>query len=183
MGNTFESDATGIVLNDGNGGTNSVAGLTFIDSVFEESSTGVSRPFTSYHIGYWVQATSDVAFIGSTYLNGATGAVTWAGTGQKDVDFGWVLTLTVTDSSGNQINGATVTLKDASGKVLYIAGTNPQGVASLDVKTVHYSGTTNPQPSNEGPATLLVTAAGYADHTEAISLTADLIKNIVLAGL
>ena len=50
------------------------------------------------------------------------------------------------------------------------------------MNTVHYSGTTNPTQSSEGPATLVVSAAGYANHTEAISLTGDLNKTVWLSA-
>ena len=180
VGNTFESDSVGLILGTSNAGSGRAptSGLEFRDSVFRLSSDGVPRSFVSYQFGYWTCPISDVSIINPTYQGGATNATTWTGTGMKSVNFGWELAVSVTDSSGHPIGGATVLLKDSSGNVLYSGASNAQGVAVLDVNTLCYSGTTTFVQTAEGPSTLVVSANGFADHTEVISLIGNLNETI-----
>jgi PKD repeat protein len=181
VGNTFESNGYGVTIGTNNSNQfDQDADLTFRNNIFRASSDGVARPFTSYQLGYWDHTMSNIKFIGSTYQNGATNNINWVGTGQKDVVFGWVLTLTVTDPSGNPIAGAVVSLKDANGKVLYTGVTNNQGIATFNVATVDYSGTTSPTPTNVGPASLSVVKTGFVTDNEPITLTGNTNKSVTL---
>lgn len=180
VGNTFESNGSGLILGTGNvdRADAPTADLDFKDSVFRRSSEGVPRNFVSYQFGCGPETINNVSIINPSYQNGATDAITWMGTGQKLVHFGWGLTLVVKDSANKPISGATVQLRDSSGKVLYLGNTNAQGVRGFDVRTLYYSGAADPPPTSEGPSTLIVSASGYPDHAEPISLTAKRTKTI-----
>ena len=101
--NTFESDDTGIALGGPAVGTGApVNNLLFQNSTITVTSdpTAVPRTFQSYNFGVNQATMTGVQFLGTSYVNGATSTVTWVGTGQKNVTFGWVLTVQVRQLSG-----------------------------------------------------------------------------------
>jgi hypothetical protein len=104
--NTVESNDTGLLV----GTDNLIAkdnddDLQFVNTVCRKSAEGISRPFVACQLGTMEHKISNFSLIGSTYENGATDKIVWGGSGQKDVDFGWVLDVTVTDPAGRPVQG------------------------------------------------------------------------------
>jgi hypothetical protein len=179
--NTFESDDTGIRLGYTDaGGSNPVNNLLFVNNQIKKSSEGVPRSFTSFILGYWTETLSNDAFIGTTFINGATSAITWSGSGQKSVAFGSELTVAVADGSGNPIAGATVQVTDGTGRLIGAGATDARGNLVLDIVTTSYLGTTSPTATNSGPFTLSIGDTGYQPVTMPLTLTQNKRINVTL---
>jgi hypothetical protein len=167
--NRFESDDTGIRLGYSDAPeTEVVRRVLFRNNEIRKSSDGVLRPFASLILGYWVLPLSDIVFYGTTFTNGATDAITWAGRGPKQVDLGRELSVTVLDAMGNGIPGASIRAIAGDGSMAGASVTDARGTSILDVVTTRFRGTTTLHRSTREPLTLHVTREGFRSSAIAI---------------
>ena len=102
VGNTLESNATSLNIGDNDSFGTAENDILFINNTIKKSSDGISNPYTGYRaiaVGDWANAVHNIRLIGMQYVNGATQNVTFLGY-PEDVSFGWLLNVTVTDSTG-----------------------------------------------------------------------------------
>jgi hypothetical protein len=171
---TFESNDTAITL----GGAAVSLGAPINNVLFQNSTikvttdpTAVPRKFTSYDFGEYNETSSNIQIMGSSYQNGARSTISFVGTGRKSVTVGWELTTHVQDADGNPLQGATVNLLAANGRVVGTGTTDSQGDLVLDVGVLQFSGTTDPTSSSVGPTSMTVSMTGYNSVSTPLSLT------------
>ncbi|MGA9754916.1 MAG: carboxypeptidase-like regulatory domain-containing protein [Desulfobaccales bacterium] len=81
------------------------------------------------------------------------------------------INLHVTDKNGNNITGATVTLKDKNANTVFSDSTGADGkIAEQTVSRGYYDRAHGDTLQDYGPHTLTITKAGYQDYTDVITI-------------
>lgn len=192
VGNTFESDQTGFRVEYSDSGPDPIANILCWNNIWLKSSLGVPRTFTSYVIGYHIDNISNVRFYGATYQGGATQSVSWGGTGNKSVVFGWLGTITVEYANLSAAPGATVTVTDGTSTEIFPtlfptlpATTDGSGVIQVPASISHYSGVSSPTVTSLLPDAIAATSAtgGFTgSYTLSSDPGANFAQTIVLNG-
>jgi hypothetical protein len=183
IGNWIESNDISLALNDWDG--ENVSDVTLTGNTLAKSLDGAARPYMGIRAGYWIDQIHNVKLIDTHVAQGATTAITWSGSGTKDIELGWFLNVSAQDSSGAAISGANVTVTDASGNVVATGVTDSTGiVASLPLITTTYdqngSDPTAVTVSQSGSFQVRV-SSGSRSAVSYVSLSADASVTSVLA--
>jgi Calx-beta domain/Beta-agarase/YXIM esterase-like, galactose-binding domain-like len=173
--NVLESNDIALALTDSGGG---VSDVDLVSNTLRLSSEGPARPFTGILAGYYNREIHDVRIFDTRLENGATGNIVFAGTGVKDLSVGWLLDVTVQDSAGNPAAGASVSVRDRDGTVIYSGTSGSDGTITgiPVVTTVYRQTTTNPSQVTEdlrGPFEVLATD-GTLSTTQDIDLASSM---------
>jgi PKD repeat protein len=184
--NQFISNCTSLNLgdNDSYGLTN--AGVLFLGNTIVKSTAGVAMTYTSIAAGDWNNIVTNIQLVDTQYQNGATSTVTFLGNQAKDVEFGWLLNVSVTDATGNPVNRASVTIQNQDGTQVYSGTTNAQGAISAIplVATTFFvaQGGNDNNPTQTAKNSFTIQAAsGTKSASQTINLTADATVNLVLS--
>jgi hypothetical protein len=173
-GNTMESNDVALAVGGYDGGN--VSDVVLTSNTLTKSAEGAVRSFTGIRVGYWIYQIHDVQIYDTQLLQGATLDIVWTGQGTKDVEIGWLLTVTAHDSSGTALAGLSVRVKDNTGAQVFAGATGADGQVVIPVVTTVYSQTgTDPTKitaTDKGPHTVSVTW-GQTTHNETVTLTGD----------
>ena len=184
LNNTFVSNDTSLNFGDSDSYGESENDITFIGNTIEKASTGAAMTYTGIAAGNWANTTNNIRLINMSYTNGATPGVTFLGIEPENITIGWLLNVTVTNSSGAAVAGANVTVLGANNQVVYAGTTNAQGqITGIMVLTTEYvQQGTNPDQittDNLGPFTVQTTS-GTTSQSQSVNLTGDLNLGITL---
>lgn len=108
----------------------------------------------------------DVSLGPGVYLTG--NYIRW-GSGTNSLQFEWTTTITVKDTAGSAVAGATVTITDCNGTTEYTGTTNASGQVGPVLKQKLL---TQGVPTNYTPHTVRVTKTGYSDGTATVTVDA-----------
>ncbi len=142
-GNTIGSNDISLALTDYDAGN--VSDVTLVDNTLSKLSAGAALPYIGIRAGYWTNAIHNVAIINTQVENGATTAITWAGSGTKDIEVGTTVNIVAQTAAGAAISGATVNITDGQGTSVY-SGTTGSGGDSQGIAVV---ATTYTQPGTD----------------------------------
>ncbi|MCE5269195.1 MAG: fibronectin type III domain-containing protein, partial [Planctomycetaceae bacterium] len=176
--NTFESNDTSLGLG-GNDGKDAFDG-DFFSNTFSKSSEGATRTYYAVTAGYWNGSVQNVVISDPKYINGATQTIDFpsdyapADGTTRTVSFGGALAVSVTDTSGKALAGATVTVLDKNGAKVYSGTTDASGqLAGVQLPATTYrQSTTNPDTvtsDGSGPFQVSVSLAGYTTATQTVT--------------
>ena len=129
--NRVESNWANVLLADDYGHADGYA--RFIDNTFVKRDN-----YSNYKTvrSQYSSLPSTGVFTGNTMENGASMEnidLEFSGTGKKDIFVYWHLGVTVKNSSGTALSGASVSVKDSTGKVVYSGQTGSNGSITTDV--------------------------------------------------
>jgi hypothetical protein len=180
--NTLESNDISLALGGGDGSDD--YGVQFISNTLRKSSDGAARSYTGILSGFWIRQVHNISLIDMRVANGATSTIVWQGTGTKDLEVGWLLTVNALNSAGAVLPGAAITVTNQAGTQVYngTAGNNGQIANIAVVATIYTQATSNPgaiTTSSQGPFEITITANGHT-MTQSVSLNADLTTNIIV---
>ncbi len=131
QGNTLESNVTPFNIGDKDSSQYTQRGITMIGNTIKKSSDGAAGLYNSIVIGDYQNTVTNVRMIDTQYANGATSTVTFKGTMAKDISFGYTLSVTVVDASGNPVNGAAVSITGQNGNMVYSGATGSDGMIGV----------------------------------------------------
>jgi hypothetical protein len=98
-------------------------------------------------------------------------SITWGGTCTGVLKRQYSFNVHVTDKDGNNISGATVTLKDNGGNTVFSVSTGVDGkIAKQIVDRGYYDQAHGSVLQDYGPFTLSITQTGYRDYQDIITL-------------
>lgn len=137
MGNWIESNDISLAINDSDGGN--VSDVTLTGNTLAKSLDGAARPYTGIRAGYWIDQIHNVQLFDTQTAQGATTAITWSGSGTKDIEVGSLVTLTAEDSTGAVISGASVLVTDPNGVVVFSGVTDANGQVVDSLITTEYT--------------------------------------------
>ena len=181
LDNVFESNDISLQL--GCGDSWSVTDGNFVSDTFSRASDGAPVPYTAIVAGYWIGELQNVTIIDPSYANGATPTITWDVYYPSDNDsdrqlaFGWLLSVGADDANGDPLSGATVDVFDNSGNQVFSGVTDALGqLVGIPLATTIYDQPatdtdTTITTQNCGPFQVQVSLAGYATSTQTINLT------------
>jgi hypothetical protein len=174
-GNTFESNSTSLNFGDSDGINES--DVSFISNTIKKSSDGVALNYSGIQAAYWISTAAGIRVIDMAYQNGATSNIAFGGSGAKDFSVGWLVGVTVNDASGAAVLGATISVFDTNGTLVYTGITNASGqITGIPLITANYSQTTSDPTqitiNSWGPFTLKVTK-GNKTSLQTINPTTD----------
>ena len=181
LSNTVTSNSIIVSTNDFDGGG---SGFQFVSNTFVEGNS--PQGFVSIQAGYWTQPSTGNVYLDNTWQGGASGddvGLCSSGGAAYSLATEWYLNLTVVDSTGKPIAGATVTaVATGGGSDTETAATDISGKARLMLTQFQCSGTTYPPASSYTyctPYTLTVSSPGYASATRTVTATGS--QSLVLA--
>ena len=155
-GNTFESNNISLQLGDYNNEDN--YDTLFISNTIKKSTEGATLPYQGIVAGYYTQQDHNIQLIDMVYEGGATGQITWSGSGTKDVSIGWLLGVQVKNMGGTALAGATVQVLDKDGVQIFSGTTDANGYITSQSGTVSTQAqgslTLTAQPSDGDTVTL-----------------------------
>jgi hypothetical protein len=135
VGNTLESNDVSLALGGSDGGD--IYDVLFLSNTLRKLS-GPERPYTGTLAGFWVHQIHRVTILDMQTDGGATTAITWAGSGTKDISVG-SLGVKVVDGGGNPQAGADVEVLDPDGQTVFTGTTDAGGeVQGTEVVTTVY---------------------------------------------
>jgi chitodextrinase len=126
--NVFESNHTSLDFGDKDSYADIEEGLDFIGNTIRKSNEGITTTHRGIVAGDWNVTVRDVRLIDMRYENGATPGIMFVGSAAKSLSTGWLVDVMVTDSAGNRLAGANVTLRYADGTVAYSGASDAQGL-------------------------------------------------------
>jgi len=179
--NVLESNDTSVWFGQGL----DVYDLTMLSNTLTKSNLGAGRPYTGIKAGSGgSQQIHNVRILDTQLANGATLNFVWSGTGTKDIAIGWLPTVQALNANGTPVAGATVTVFDRQGNVVYQGLTAASGnLASIPISTTIYSQTgINPASittDNRGSFSILVTSGSRKESVSA-SLLSDATVTVTL---
>jgi hypothetical protein len=181
--NVLESNDVSLAICGGDLGN--VSDVLLVSNTLRKSSDGAARPYTGILAGFWVFQIHNVRIIDTHTDNGATSAITWIGTGTKDISVGWLLSVTATNAAGTLLPGATVTVWDNNTNTQVFSGTTGSNgqVANIPVvTTIYYQPGSNPAViwiSQVGPFQVTATD-GSLTGMQTVDLTGDTAITVTL---
>jgi hypothetical protein len=123
--NVLESNDVSLALAQADGGD--VADVQLSANTLRRCGGARGRPYAGVLAGYWTREVRDVRLVGTRYEGGATGDVTWSGTGAKSVGVGDFWSVAVTDARGDPVGGADVVVEDREGRRVFEGTTDAHG--------------------------------------------------------
>jgi hypothetical protein len=173
-GNTMESNYIALAVGGYDGGN--ISDVVLTSNTLSKSSEGAALPFTGIQVGYWIYEIHNVQIYDTGLLQGATSNIAWTGQGTKDVEIGWLLTVTAHDSAGAALGGLSVRVTDNTGAQVFAGATSAGGQVVIPVVTTVYSqigaDATAITATSTGPHTVSVTW-GQTTQNETVTLTED----------
>lgn len=183
-GNTFESNDTPLNFGD-NDGADAYDSL-FLSNTILKSSEGIAHAFYPVILGEWGGNVSNNRLIDGRYAGGATQSLSFRSVGVKDISYGFLLDVTVKDTFGNPAVGASVTVTNGLGSVVYSGTADARGMASgIPVPTDQYSvaafGDDNsPVHTSLNPMTVSATLSGQSG-SQSVALTSNQAVTVVIS--
>jgi PKD repeat protein len=176
-GNTMDSNFVSLNFGDDDGWTTMDDGVLFVGNTISKSSAGATLSYVSIAAGDWGTGTNNIQMVDTQYVNGATSGVLFLGTQAKQISFGVLLNVSVVDSSGNPVSGATVTILDQAGNQVFTGTTNQGTITGIPLMTttlyVAQGGDdNNPTRTANNPFTISATS-GTKSATETLTLNGD----------
>ena len=131
-----------------------------------------TRTYTSVGVGYWISNIHNIKLIDMRYENGAPSTITWTANAlpadglDRDVLVGWLLNVTVESTSGAVLPGATVSIFDKNGAIVYSGMTDANGqIKDIPLLTTIYrqshTNLTTINTDDSNPYQIEVSLAGY----------------------
>jgi hypothetical protein len=179
----FESNDASLGLTDGSGGA--VDDVLLLGDTLRKSAGGASRLYTGVAAGYYNRAIHDVRLIDTRYEGGASPAITWGGTGVKDIEVGWLVSVAVRGADGTPQAGATVKVSDKTGAQVATGTTDASGLLTGIplVAVVYTQGGTSPAAitaTTSGPFQV-VAQGGKGKGSALLNLTGDTSLTLTLS--
>ena len=163
--NVLESNDVSLALADRDGG---VEGVTLLGTTLRRFAAAPRRPYAGILAGYYNRDVRGVRLVDTRREGGATASVVWAGTGSREVQTGWLLSVRVVDGSGRPVPGAAVSVRDREGREVASASTGPDGTARemAIITTVCRPGTGHGSEERRGPHRVRAVHSGAATECE-----------------
>jgi hypothetical protein len=130
--NILESNDASVILADTEGPTE---GVRLLANTFRKSEEGARRAYVAVYAGYWIFPVRAVEILDPRLENGATLDFCWAGTGEKDVGIGFLLTVAAR-RAGKPVPDAVVSIRDKEGSEVFRGKTDAKGEIR-DVGVIH----------------------------------------------
>jgi hypothetical protein len=178
VGNTFVSNSVSINIGDNDSWSQNNSDILFVGNTIAKSTEGISMAYNSIAVGDWNNGASNIRFIDMKYANGASlASMVFYGARPKDVEFGWLLSLSLVDSQSTPMAGATIQILNQSGAVVYTGTTDSKGLLQNIPLVTSSVAQTTADPSkltttNANQFTLIATK-GSLTLKKTISLTSD----------
>jgi len=174
--NTFKSNNLPIRIGGSDGGAYNVS---FSGDKIIKGDNPIN--FKSVTLGWWILGATGINLLDVTGQNGADVhdiKFDYSDSGAPfDAKIAWTLTVTVRDSSGNNVSGASVQINDSKGSVAASGVTNAQGIFAAQLTEETFVGTDVPTQTTYTPHTV---TASYSGGSASQSITMDSTKSITL---
>jgi hypothetical protein len=175
VGNTCESNNVSLSFGDDDAYGRTIQDALFLSNTILKSSDGAVMPYTGIQAGSWSTSVTNIRLVDMRYANGATNAVAFVGTGAKDLEFGWLLGITVLNNTGSSVSGATVQIQNADGTLVYAGTTNAQGqIPGLFLLTTTLTADTSTDPNGVVTVTKKSFTVTASSGTKQVSQATDL---------
>jgi hypothetical protein len=175
IGNTLTSNNISLALTDSD--ATAVSDVTLIGNSLAKSTSSTPLPYSGIVAGYWVDTIQGVNLIDTQAVDGATTAIHWTGSGSKELSTGSSLAVTVTNTQGSPLSGASVAILNANGTQIGSGTTGSDGVlANIAVPSTQYQQLgSNPNQIAQrslGPFTIVATS-GSSSVSKAVAINGD----------
>jgi hypothetical protein len=180
--NVLSSNDTSLALGDMDAWQETEAGVLFVRDTFVNPGRGVVLPYVAVDAGYGDNTDQNIEIIDAVYKSGSSWL--WEYGKTKDVETGWQLNVTVKDSAGAAVAGATVQIFNAAGQLVYSGTTNASGqVTSIPLAVTELEQLTS-DPTDITSVPLgpfqLVISQGTLTTSETFTMTGDRSLTLVL---
>jgi hypothetical protein len=180
---TFSSNDTSLALGDLDSWQQTEAGILLAHDVFTNPARGLTLPYVAVDAGYGDNTDQGIQIIDAIYRSGNNWL--WEYETTKDVETGWLLNVTVKNSAGAVLAGATMQILDGSGQLVCSGTTDANGrLTGMPIVVTEYqqltSDPTQITTESFGPFQMAGTL-GTLTGSKSFTVTGDRSLTLVLA--